>query len=245
MENVTVEQVWMLGLWAVWAGLLLGGFAFGKANADQTHRRIPTWARMASSLALVVAGWSMWALSGESDYHALAFWVALGMTFGFLGDLFLALLLPVKDPVLAGIGAFGAGHVAYITGLVQHGSRHTLDDPAARWGALAVWLVIGAVAWFFVVYRGGDSKREAVHFAALPYALLLAATTGFATGLALQSAPFILVALGAALFLISDLILAAQLFNGLRFRLIGDVVWLSYGPGQMLIVFGVALMAVF
>ena len=46
---------------------------------------------------------------------------------------------------------------------------------------------------------------------------------------------------GAALFLISDLILAAQLFNDLHFRGVGDVVWLTYGPGQMLIVYSVTL----
>ena len=44
-------------------------------------------------------------------------------------------------------------------------------------------------------------------------------------------------AVGAALFLASDLILAAQLFNDLRFPLISDVVWLTYGPAQMLIVY--------
>ena len=78
-----------------------------------------------------------------------------------------------------------------------------------------------------------------LHLAALPYALLLASTAGFATGLALQSALFIPLALGAGLFLISDLILATQLFNKAYFWLISDVVWLTYGPGQMLIVFSI------
>jgi hypothetical protein len=76
-----------------------------------------------------------------------------------------------------------------------------------------------------------------LHWAALPYALLLASTAGFATGLALQDSTFLLLALGAALFLLSDLILAAQLFNHLQFPLIGDVIWLTYGPAQMLIVY--------
>lgn len=43
-------------------------------------------------------------------------------------------------------------------------------------------------------------------------------------------------AIGAAFFLISDLILAAQLFNDAEFRFIGDVIWFTYGLGQMLIV---------
>jgi hypothetical protein len=61
-----------------------------------------------------------------------------------------------------------------------------------------------------------------------------------ATGLALQQGQFTWLAIGAALFLISDLILAAQLFNDLSFPLIGDVIWLTYGPGQMLIVYSAA-----
>jgi hypothetical protein len=44
-------------------------------------------------------------------------------------------------------------------------------------------------------------------------------------------------AIGAALFLLSDLILAGELFSGLKFPLIGDVIWLTYGPAQALIVY--------
>jgi hypothetical protein len=41
------------------------------------------------------------------------------------------------------------------------------------------------------------------------------------------------------LLLLSDLILAAELFNDLHFPLVGDVVWLTYGPAQALIVYAV------
>jgi hypothetical protein len=46
-------------------------------------------------------------------------------------------------------------------------------------------------------------------------------------------------AVGAAFFLLSDLILAAHLFNDLFFPLFEDAIWLTYGPGQMLIVYSV------
>jgi hypothetical protein len=48
--------------------------------------------------------------------------------------------------------------------------------------------------------------------------------------------------LGGALFLISDLILAFRLFHG-SFYMAGDAVWLTYGPGQMLIVFSIGSIA--
>ena len=49
----------------------------------------------------------------------------------------------------------------------------------------------------------------------------------------------LVLAIGGALFLLSDLILAARLFNEVHFPLIGDVIWLTYGPAQMLIVYSV------
>ena len=73
---------------------------------------------------------------------------------------------------------------------------------------------------------------------ALPYALLLATTAGLAGGVGLQAGRFIPVAVGGLLFLTSDLILAAQLFNQAYFPWISDWVWLTYGPAQMLIVYG-------
>ena len=39
-----------------------------------------------------------------------------------------------------------------------------------------------------------------------------------------------------------DLILAAQLFSGLAFPLIGDVIWLTYGPAQALIVYAATVL---
>ena len=85
----------------------------------------------------------------------------------------------------------------------------------------------------------GRKARTVLHYAALPYALLLASTAGFATGLALNISAFIPLALGCALFLLSDLLIAARLFSGVFFPLIDDVVWLTYGPAQMLIVYSI------
>lgn len=232
-----VQVYWLLGLLALWAVFLFGGFLFGKVNAEHT-RRMPTWTRMASSLTLVIAAWSWAVFTWSASVHALSLLLAIGMTLGCLGDLLLARLLPTRQPVLGGIAAFGLGHIAYITGLLLFGNQRGLDAPGPRWGAWLIWLLIGLAGWYFVVYRG--SKATTLHCAALPYALLLASTAGVAAGLALQAPIFVPLALGAALFLLSDLILATELFNGLRFPFIGDLIWLTYGPAQALIVYCVA-----
>ncbi|MBK8904797.1 MAG: lysoplasmalogenase [Anaerolineaceae bacterium] len=228
-------RYWLLALLILWAVLLFGGFLFGPADATQ---RMPKWTRLTSSAVLVLAGWSWFAVARQNAASGFVLWLAIGMTFGFLGDLFMAGMMPGGRNVLGGMAAFGLGHIAYIIGIWRLGNQLGLTDGAARWGSLLVWWLVGAVAWYFVVYRG--QQPTTLHQAALPYALLLASTAGMATGLAVQQGQFTWLAAGAALFLISDLILAAQLFNNTSFYLIGDVIWLTYGPGQMLIVYSAA-----
>lgn len=231
------QSLWLSVLLVLWAALLFGGFLFGKFQAAQ-NRRMPTWTRIASSAVLVAAAWAWWWIAHEGAGGAFTRWIAVGMTCGFLGDLFMAGLLAVRQPTLGGMAAFGLGHVAYITAFVGLGNQAGLHAAGPRWGGWAAWLLIGLLGWYLVVYRG--QRATMLHWAALPYALLLASTAGFATGLALQAATFVPLALGGGFFLLSDLILAGQLFSGLRFRLIGDVVWLTYGPAQALIVFSAA-----
>jgi hypothetical protein len=233
------QNVWLTLLLSLWAALLFGGFIFGKLDSLRI-RRMPAWTRMASSLTLVVAAWSWYAFTRESGVSVLALPTAIGMTLGFIGDLFMAQLLPVGSHyVLGGIGAFSLGHMAYITGMVQFGDAYGLNTSGPRWGALLTWLLVGTACWYGVVFRGGE--RSALHIAALPYTLLLCGAAGLATGLALQQPAFVGLAAGTALFVLSDLILAARLFNKLHFYLIDDVVWLTYGPAQMLIVYSLSV----
>jgi YhhN family len=229
-------RVALLALLALWAALLVGGFAVG-ARPRTAERRMPRWTRMASSLVLVAGAWSWLAIERGGPTAEYALLVALGMTLGCAGDLALAGLLPLRAPVLGGIAAFGLGHVAYILALLRFGDAHGLAAPAPRFGALVAALALGALGWYLVVARG--RRRTALHWAALPYALLLACSAGLAAGLALQADVFLPATLGGLLFLASDLLLAGQLFSGLDFPLIGDIIWLTYGPAQALLVYGI------
>lgn len=234
--DINLIKTIMLALLALWAALLFGGFALGRGQEGR-RGRMPLWTRLASSLVLVAAAW-FWAAADPAPYSRLALWLAVGMSLGFVGDLFMArLIIRGEYYVLGGIGAFGVGHVAYMAGLLDHAAAYDPAPPLLP--ALAGWLLAGAALWYVVVWRG--SEGTVLHRAALPYALLLAGTAGLGSGLALVDAMFWPLALGAVLFLTSDLILAARLFNGLDFPLVDDVVWLTYGPGQMLIVYAAAL----
>jgi hypothetical protein len=228
-------------LWIVWAILLFGGFALGPLNEEETQR-INTFSRMGSSAVLVLAGAVAWFFARRRAGSLFAGFLAVGMLLGFIGDLFNAGLLqnvvPLEDPVLGGMISFGLGHIAYIGGCLLLARRAGLTYVTALGGALLGLELFGFVGWWAIVYRGQEPTL--IHYLALPYSLLLAGTAGIAVGLALQSRRLIPLAVGAVLFLISDLILAWRLFHG-SFYLAGDAVWLTYGPGQMLIVFSIPL----
>jgi hypothetical protein len=162
--------------------------------------------------------------------------IAVGMTLGFIGDLFLADSDPRGPSVLAGMGAFGLGHMAYITGMIHFGNQLSSGTRRPGWIAISCWILIGLAAWFFIAFL--SAQPAPLRWAALVYTLLLAGSAGYATALALQARAMIPLALGLVLFFASDMILAAQLFRDFNFPLIGSVVWLTYGPAQMLIVFG-------
>jgi hypothetical protein len=79
-----------------------------------------------------------------------------------------------------------------------------------------------------------------LNYGSLGYALLLAAMAGLAVSLALQEPRFVPLALGALLFLVSDVFLGHRLFQEGKFLLMGDLVWMTYIVGQLLIVFSTA-----
>ncbi len=212
-------------------------------NVQQHNAPLPKAARMGSSLVLVLVAWEASRVLAPGAVKSFAFAIATGMTLGAIGDFFNAGLLsfiPLSHPVLGGIIAFGLGHIAYILGCWRLAQRFGLTDRRAMGLSIFGWQMIATVAWYFVALCG-DQTRTLV-WPALPYSLLLAGTAGITAGLALQEARFFLLALGGALFLLSDLILAFGMFHG-RGAYGTEAVWLTYGPGQMLIVFSILIAA--
>jgi hypothetical protein len=232
----TAQQGWLVGLLAAWFALLFGGFLLGKSTLPG-ERRMPRWTRIGSSAVLVLASLSWLHIAAGTSVESFAALIALGMAFSFAGDLFLAGLLRVAQPLAAGLAAFGLGHVAYMLAFIGFDVAHSTEDPG--W-CLAVWaglLVIGIAGWWQIVFR--SRHRARLRWAVLLYTLLLTGTAAATLCLTLHDARFAFAAVGATLFLISDTVLAAGHFGNWQFRSMHDVVWLTYGPAQMLIVYSV------
>lgn len=225
-------------LWFVWAALLAGGLIADNAG----NQAGSAFGRLGSSVALIIAGW-MWATACRPTAAArYARLIAVGMTLGALGDFFMAgrlqSLIPLPSPVLGGMTAFGLGHIVYIRGVMEARRRTGLTSAAAMWGSVIAWQLLSVVGWYFVVFLSTKESTQMLIWPALPYSQLLAGTAGVATGLAVQDRRFGLLAVGAGLFLISDLILAWGMFRD-TFPYRTLAVWIPYGGGQMLIVYAI------
>jgi len=225
-------------LWIAWAIVLFGGFLLGKPQAD--GRRIPLTNRMGASVILTAAAWVYHFSLAQQTPPTL--WLALGMSLSLLGDLFMARLLIRGDMhLLAGMAFFGLGHVCYIVGIAWALHLRLFIGVGALVTGLTFWLFVAVLLWDRIVYQSvpEGEKASPFHYAALPYALLLASTAGVASAAFLDDAAWGWMALGAVLFLLSDMLLALSIFRRPAWPWLGDAVWLSYSPGQMFIVYAI------
>ena len=132
---------------------------------------------------------------------------------------------------LAGMGFFAVAHVAFITVFLT-ASELTLWGSAADQPVLTLALMLLLLSTeFWLAPFAGDLK--------LPlraYALVIGAMALAASGLPQGAAP---ARIGAAMFVLSDLLIAVQMFRlnpaGWRFRATGYGLWSLYFMGQALI----------
>lgn len=224
----------IVALLIVWAMMLFGGLAAGRWIAEPNGETLSGIGRLGSSIVLVILGFVQWSKVGPKT-RSYALLIAIGMLLGTVGDFFMAgqlRFLGLPNQALGGMGAFGLGHLFYMIGMAGLLKRFGPVNWSKLFSSFLVWQVIGLLAWIAIVY--GATKNMELKWPALGYTLFLAGTAGVATAVASHRTGLWPLALGAALFLLSDLILGIGMFRGaIPFR---EAVWLNYGPGQMLIV---------
>jgi uncharacterized membrane protein YhhN len=211
--------------------ILIIAFIFGRYNAERTRRTIKPL-RLSTSWILVACAWIIGAASSALRTPALL--IALGMTFGALGDLVLADVIPLPKRMISGIAVFSIGHFCYIAAFSQTARALGLSDPFSGSILWAAFVIVAALLWFFLIYN--PAKSRVLNIGSLFYGWLIAIMAGTATALALADPRFTLTAIGGVLFLISDIILGNRELRDNGWFLVHDVVWVLYITGQALIV---------
>jgi uncharacterized membrane protein YhhN len=190
------------------------------------RRLLPWLGAVAAALAIASAPWAFdrpwlnfafkplatlcviaWAASGRSDDGPVKRWIVIGLVFSLAGDI--ALLWPVQG-FLAGLVAFLLGHLSYLVALTR---RVRLRASHLAFG---VWAIVAACVLASLWAGVPPAMRAPV----LVYVTALSAMAAQASSVWLArrgqaDAPrWRAVAIGAALFVLSDAILATDKFVG-------------------------------
>ena len=154
--------------------------------------------------------------------------VTAGLALGAAGDF--ALSRPGERAFLAGMAAFAAGHLAYAWVFLMSGVGDVVLVPA-----LLVVAVALSTEWWLAPRTG------ALRWPVRGYVLVIAAMMLAALTLPDHA---VMVIAGAALFMLSDLLLAVEMFvRKTPSRALSRAVWACYWGGQALICLGAAALA--
>src|SRR6201993_5355198 len=190
------------------------------------RRLLPLVGAFAALLAIASAPWALdrawlnfafkplatlcviaWAALGRSDDGLVKRWIVIGLAFSLAGDI--ALLWPVQG-FLAGLVAFLLGHLSYLVALTRR-----VNFLASR-PAFGAWAIVAASVLASLWAGVPADMRVPV----LVYVAALSAMAAQATSVWLarrgrpDGARWRTVAIGAALFVLSDAILATDKFVG-------------------------------
>ncbi|MFL6680254.1 MAG: lysoplasmalogenase [Burkholderiaceae bacterium] len=196
------------------------------SSTTSVRRILPLLGAVAALLAIASAPWALdrpwvnfafkplatlcviaWAALGRSDDGLVKRWIVVGLVFSLLGDI--ALLWPVQG-FLAGLVAFLLGHLSYLVALTRR-----VRFLASR-TAFGAWAVVAASVLASLWAGVPADMRVPV----LVYVTALSAMAAQATSVWLacrarpDAAKWRVVAIGAALFVLSDAILATDKFVG-------------------------------
>jgi YhhN family len=223
-------------LWLLWFVLLPGTFVAVVVTGDGSWSRF--W--WLSSAVLAASAWINWLLYRRNRLGLFSGLIALGMTFGLLADVYGAFkVIRFTEPLAMIVPLFALGHVGYIGGMMVLASRLELARHP-RWiktlaSVVVVYSLIGIGLWVVLVYPSEDLPT--MHGPTGVYTMFLAIAAAVMAAVAWLDKRFWAMGLGGLLFLISDGFLAVRLFQD-NWHGIGDFCWITYGIGQMLIVYG-------
>jgi uncharacterized membrane protein YhhN len=187
---------------------------------------LPALGAVAAVLAIASASWALnqpwlnfafkplatlcviaWCGLSATDDPRLKRWLLAGLGFSLAGDV--ALLWPVSG-FLLGLVSFLIGHLSYLVALT---SRVRFG---ARPSAFVAWALVAGVvlAWLWPGVPADLAAPVVVYVSALAAMAAQASTVWLVNRSGVDEPRWRLVALGAALFVVSDAILAADKFVG-------------------------------
>ena len=162
-------------------------------------------------------------------------WIVAGLGLGALGDL--ALSRPGQRAFLVGMAAFAAGHLAYAAAFWLRGVA-VVADGGGDWAGL--WVLAPVVVIIALTEVWLAPHTAALRWPVRAYVGVIGVMAGV-VALVPGHSGLAVVQVGAALFVVSDVLLAVRMFRVTyagRAAVLAHLVWPTYWVGQALIVLG-------
>ena len=190
-----------------------------------------------ASAVFVLLGFALLPVCEDPYFGSL---VTAGLIFGAIGDVLLNLRTlagkAAQKVFMAGIAAFLVGHVIYIAALIT-------QDTGALWVGVPACAVLSVALLPFFILRRIEVEGKLKNFG-IVYVVLVLLMAGTAAGL-LVIRPFnpgyLLFAIGAALFALSDIVLIFHLLGKKKRRSFRAINLSAYYTGQILIALSLML----
>lgn len=212
--------------WALMAVSATAAVAYGTYYLNRPH----TWARALVKTVFMGAMTAAFAVAGAPLPLLLA------LIAGAAGDFFLG--FDKKWTLPLGILSFLIAQLLYL--LIFFGLWFFSGDNSPLWPRYAAMALIVTTAIGFLIWMG--PKLGWMALGVVPYAIAIAGMACMAMWMPWGAWP---VFIGAISFLISDFVLAAELFrlpaDAPQRRITAPVVWWTYVAAQVLIVCGIVL----
>jgi uncharacterized membrane protein YhhN len=182
---------------------------------------------------LLVAVLIVWFLVKSVTYSSLKYYIAIALFFSWLGDVFL--LMEEKDAAyfIPGLGSFLLAHIIYILFFLRVRNSQQVKK-AWNFFVIAVVSVYTAALFFFLQPNLGALKLPVLSYAIILSFMFVCAVHAFA--IPNKKAGYWCI-IGAALFVISDSILAIHKFYR-PFQGTGIAIMFTYGLAQFAIANG-------
>lgn len=214
---------------------LLAAFVFAALEALALWKNIPRLEYIAKPAVMIALFFWLWTSTGLSG---ALLWFGLGILLSLLGDVLL--MISLDRLFLAGLISFLLAHVAYVIGF------NSPLPALSAWGfLLALMIGIGGVRILRRIVaplhtQGQAGLRIPILIYGLVISLMLLSAMLKLTDVSWQAGAALLVALGAFLFYISDIILAwlkfiAPIKHGRIYNI------LAYHLGQIALIAGVVM----
>lgn len=165
--------------------------------------------------------------------------LALGLLACFTGDLFLSDVIPISASFLGGMAAFGTAQILFICVFVKilKANRIKVFNRRLLRSMLILYSICSVI--YIIIAKYSTTSTE-IKLGILGYSLLLCTMASFAISLTNINNRCWIIAIGAILFVISDMIIGLTGFDILYIPAKDFVIWGTYVAALMGMVYGIS-----